>query len=51
MYPSAFAWSAGNATHTLVQTPAMMSVFLPVARTAFLKSSLSHALISPLRGT
>src|SRR4030095_13303174 len=49
--PAALASSAGNATQTLVQTPAMISVFLPVARTALTKSSLSHALISPLRGT
>jgi hypothetical protein len=38
-------------THTLVQTPAMISVFLPVARTALTKSSLSQAFTSPFRPT
>jgi hypothetical protein len=36
---------------TLVMVPAMMSCFLPVALTALTKSSLSQALISPLRAT
>ena len=49
--PAALASSAGNITQTLVQTPAMISVFLPVARTALTKSSLSQAFTSPLRPT
>src|SRR6185312_278829 len=49
--PAAFASNAGNITQTLVQTPAMIKVFLPVARTVLTKSSLSHALTSPFRGT
>src|SRR5215470_12943128 len=49
--PAALASSAGNMTQTLVQTPAMIRVFLPVLRTASTKSLLSHALTSPRRGT
>lgn len=41
--------SAGNATHTSVTTPAMISCFLPVALTAARKSSLSQALMLPGR--
>ncbi|MNE39508.1 hypothetical protein D3C80_1334660 [compost metagenome] len=37
--------------HTLVMVPAMISCFLPVASTAATNSSLSQALISPLRAT
>ena len=44
-------YTSGNMTQTLVQTPAMISVLRPVARTVLTKSSLSHALTSPLRGT
>src|SRR4051794_5490424 len=51
LYPSALACSAGKATHTLVHTPAMTSVFRPVASTALTKSALSQALTSPLRAT
>src|SRR5262245_9042833 len=49
--PAAVASSAGNMTQTLVQTPAMIRVFLPVSRTVWTKRLLSHALTSPLRGT
>src|SRR5262249_56595395 len=49
--PAALASSAGNITQTLVQTPAMTSVFRPVSRTVLTKSSLSQAFTSPLRGT
>src|ERR1700731_3093285 len=42
---------AGNAMHTLVIVPAIISVFLPVALTAATKSGLSQAFISPLRAT
>ena len=35
--PAALASSAGNITQTLVQTPAMIKVFLPVARTFWTK--------------
>ncbi len=38
-------------TQTLVHTPAMISVFLPVSRTVFTNRALSQALTSPLRGT
>jgi hypothetical protein len=38
-------------TQTLVHTPAMINVFLPVSRTVFTNSALSQALTSPLRGT
>lgn len=37
--------------HTVVSVPAMMSCFFFVAFTALTKSSQSHALTSPLRGT
>ena len=40
--PSATAESAGKATHTVVQTPAMISVRCPVARTAAGKAGASH---------
>ena len=43
--PSSMAESAGNATQTSVTTPAIINCFLPVALTAFTKSSLSQALI------
>src|SRR5262249_38063948 len=49
--PRRFASSAGNMTQTLVQTPAIISVFRPVSRTVLTKSSLSQAFTSPLRGT
>src|SRR5215813_1612916 len=49
--PAALASSAGNMTHTLVQTPAMIKVFLPVCRTVLTYRALSQALTSPLRGT
>src|SRR5262250_2988297 len=51
LYPAAFASRAGNMTQTLVHTPAMISVFLPVSRTVLTNSALSQALTSPLRGT
>ncbi len=51
LYPLAFASSAGKATHTLVHTPAMISVLRPVFLTVLTNSSFSHALIPPLRGT
>jgi hypothetical protein len=38
-------------TQTLVHTPAMITVFLPVSRTVLTKSWLFQALTSPLRGT
>lgn len=40
--PSATEESAGKATHTVVQTPAMISVRFPVARTAAGKAGASH---------
>ena len=40
-----------NMTQTLVHTPAMINVFLPVLRTALTNAALSQALTSPLRGT
>src|SRR6266404_8570957 len=51
LYPAAVASSAGNITQTLVHTPAMIKVFLPVSRTVLTNSALSQALTSPLRGT
>src|SRR6266853_3127087 len=49
--PAALASRAGNMTQTLVHTPAMTNVFLPVSRTVLTNSALSQALTSPLRGT
>src|SRR6516165_1593242 len=49
--PAALASSAGNITQTLVHTPPIIKVRLPVSCTVLTKSALSQALTSPLRGT